>query len=89
MVRYFHNLSLMCKEENNMSTRKGKKETSHKMENSIIDLISMDNRSTGLVRTKIICLIDCPKCHAKLRLQEHIYDDSTVKGELLVMEDEK
>jgi len=44
----------------------------------------MDNRSTGKIRTKIVCLIDCPKCGLKLKLTEQIKDDNTVKGELLI-----
>ena len=46
--------------------------------------IEMNDISTGVIRTKIVCLIDCPKCHTSMKLIEQIKDDGTVKGELLV-----
>jgi len=44
----------------------------------------MDNRPKGIIRTKLIVLIDCPNCHSKLKLLEQIKDNGTVKGELLI-----
>lgn len=46
----------------------------------------LDNSIEGVIRTKIVCLLDCPNCQSKLKLIEQIRDDNTVQGQLLVEE---
>ena len=49
--------------------------------------IPMNDISVGEIRTKVVVLLDCPRCHCTFKLVEQIKDDSTVKGELLVLEE--
>lgn len=50
-----------------------------------IKKIPMDDRVDGTLRTKIVCILDCPNCQAKLKLTEQIFDNSKAKGELLIL----
>lgn len=47
-------------------------------------LIEMNNKSTGKIRARMECIVDCPKCNATIKVIEKIKDNNKAYGQLIV-----
>ena len=54
----------------------------------VIKPIQMNDKKTGKIRTKIICILDCPNCGCSMELTESIKDDGIATGQLLVIDND-